>query len=117
MKGKKVLLVDDTLSIRISTRQELNHEWYDVITANDWKEALELVWQFKDELLCIITDNAMPNMTWIQLAKEVRKTWNHINIIMISWDDPEKLKWQESWINYFLKKPFDIDELLYAIKK
>lgn len=114
---KKILLADDYEPFRTSLSQELALEWYDVVTAEDWKDALNLVDRYRDELLCIILDNNMPNLTWIEVAKEIRKNLANILIIMISWDDKEKLQWMEAWIDYFFDKFINIDELLETIKK
>lgn len=114
---KKILLADDYEPFRTSLSQELTFEWYDVVTAEDWKEALDLVYRYRDELLCIILDNNMPHLTWIEVAKEIRKNLAHILIIMISCDDKENLQWREAWINYFFEKIFNFDELLETIKK
>lgn len=68
---RKVLLVDDSLSVRRLVGKMLERGGYEVQTANDGQEALELV-QLGAQFDAVITDLEMPRMNGYELVEAVR---------------------------------------------
>ncbi len=82
----KVLVVDDSGFYRKVVSELLKVHKYDVLTANDGNEALEVIKDLGNEIKLVITDYKMPNMDGIRLVQEIRKLYDHneLGIIGIS---------------------------------
>jgi two-component system response regulator HupR/HoxA len=66
----RVLLVDDELSIRLTTRALLEDDYY-VREAASGKEALRVLNERRFDVIC--TDYRMPGMTGVELLREAQK--------------------------------------------
>jgi PAS domain S-box-containing protein len=76
----KILAVDDDALVLLNTvamLEELGHEVYE---ASSGKAALNILRQHKVDL--VITDQAMPVMTGLQLAEEIEKEWPGMKLIL-----------------------------------
>ncbi len=67
-KGKKILVVDDEPCILHVLALKLQNAGYDVVTAADGEEALEL--SLSEDPHLIIADYQMPYMNGLQLCRE-----------------------------------------------
>ena len=67
--GGTILLVDDDESLLLSTGAALELLGYQLLTARDGIEAIEVFQQHRDAVRCVITDLTMPRMDgWETLA-------------------------------------------------
>lgn len=66
-----VLLVDDSLSVRKVVAQMLRKAGYQVVTAADGQEALELLEQ--QPFQAVVTDLEMPRLSGFELLEEIRR--------------------------------------------
>jgi len=78
----KILVVDDQASNRNILRQELTHRGYAVETANDGPEALGKVESSRPDLM--IVDYMMPNMSGLEVLKELRNREHDVPVVMIT---------------------------------
>ena len=67
MRNYSILLVDDDVHIRETVAKALQNEGYDVVTAANGKEALELIDQQKFDL--ILTDLVMEPIDGLGVLK------------------------------------------------
>ena len=91
---KTVLAVDDSSTMRMAVSLVLKNLDYDVITANDGRDALEKMRQ-SSRVNLIITDLNMPNMDGITFIKETRKMVRYDStpiLILTTESDNEKKK-------------------------
>jgi two-component system chemotaxis response regulator CheY len=117
--SKKVLVIDDSESIRALVSMMLENAGYEVDKAVDGNDALALL--DGRDLNLIITDLNMPNMDGITLIKKVRtmSKYGTLPIIMLttesqtSFKDQAKAAGATGWVC----KPFVIDKLLAVINK
>lgn len=118
MEQKKVLIVDDEIHIVHVVAIKLRNNGYEVISANNGSEALELACELKPDI--IVTDFQMPVMTGMELVEKLRENeqTKDIPVIMltarsfaISKEVQEKLN-----ISDCLSKPFSPRELLINIE-
>lgn len=72
-----------------------------------------------DEVSVMITDQAMPVMTGLELSEHVKKLYPNLPIILITAFTASKdtQRMERIGIGRFLAKPFRIDELLDAISE
>jgi CheY-like chemotaxis protein len=68
---KKVLIADDTATIRKIAARLLSSAGYDVVEAGDGREALNLVQKEHPDL--ILLDLLMPKMTGFDVLREIKK--------------------------------------------
>lgn len=111
----KILIVDDEKQITRALRASLQGHGFEVSTAVDGFEALEMFGQIKPDLL--ITDLSMPNMDGVELTKAVRR-FTDIPIIVLSVrdQDAQKVLALDSGADDYVTKPFSVIELLARVR-
>ncbi|MBF8807545.1 MAG: response regulator transcription factor [Enterococcus lacertideformus] len=112
---KKILVVDDEKPISDIVKFNLAKEGYDVYTAYDGEEALEKVSEVEPDL--ILLDLMLPKMDGLEVAREVRKTYD-MPIIMVTAKDSEidKVLGLELGADDYVTKPFSNRELVARVK-
>jgi two-component system alkaline phosphatase synthesis response regulator PhoP len=113
----KILVADDETHILHVVSMKLKNAGYDVITAMDGEEALELC---KAELpVLVITDFQMPRLTGLEFCKQLRACDETKNIpaIMLTARgfDIEPTEMIDAGIAAVLAKPFSPRELLEKV--
>ena len=81
MQSGRVLLVDDEESVRAATADMLATLGFEVATAVDATEALDLL---GDDIDLLVTDHLMPGMTGADLAREARRRRPDLRVLLIS---------------------------------
>lgn len=119
MPSKKILAVDDSISIRKSISFILGQEGYDVTEAEDGADGLKKA--TSDKYGLIITDINMPNMDGITFIKELRSTaeYKFTPIIVLTTENQDS-KMQEgraAGATGWIVKPFSSEKLLAVVKK
>ncbi len=112
-----ILIVDDEPNYLIILSELLRDEGFEVFTAPDGKEGMEIVREVDLDL--VITDMQMPGMNGLQLLDRIKEKNSHLPVIMITaFAEVEKAvaAMQAGAFNY-LAKPFSNDELLVNINK
>lgn len=113
-----ILVVEDNPDIRYFIKTELRGE-YNVITANDGADGLQLASQQIPDL--IISDLMMPHMDGLQLTQEVRSSelLNHIPIIMVTArsTQQDRITGVGAGVDVYLYKPFNSEELNLRVEK
>jgi two-component system sensor histidine kinase and response regulator WspE len=117
-KSKKILVVDDSATVREVERKLLSDSGYAVTTAEDGLDAWNTVKDEKFDL--IITDIDMPNMDGIEFLLQVREDHDlhDIPVIIVSYKDrkEDRLKGLNAGADYYLTKgSFQDQTLLDAI--
>lgn len=112
----KILLAEDEEKIRKLLQQILIYENYNVITAEDGEQALELFYQEHFDL--VILDWMMPKLNGLEVARIIKKELP-IKIIMLTAKNmPEdEVDALLSGIDDYLVKPFHAKLLLVRISK
>ena len=109
----KVLVVDDSKSTRRYICSLLVRHKYQIIEAQDGKEALKML-ENSPDISVIITDNEMPNMNGDELCSEIRRLYSNDEkaIIGISGSDSVGLSslFLKNGANDYLHKPFNSEE-------
>jgi CheY-like chemotaxis protein/two-component sensor histidine kinase len=106
-----VLAVDDDALVLMNTAAMLEDLGHTALEARSGKEALEMLEQNQVDL--VITDQAMPNMTGLQLAEAIRTKWPGTRIILAS--GYSELPPQTDLVVPRMSKPFDQRTLSQAI--
>lgn len=114
--SNKILFVEDEEDLTLIVADTLRGQGYAVITAADGIEGLE---KFKTEAAdIVVADVMMPKMDGFTMAKEIRKLSPTVPLLFLTAkstiDDVEK--GFEIGANDYLKKPFELRELIVRIK-
>jgi DNA-binding NtrC family response regulator len=115
---EKALVVDDEPDVLASTAQIMELMGYEVLTATNGKEALEIIAR-APEIDLLLTDVVMPGIDGYTLAKEARKLAPELVVIIVSGFPKEHLRQHQRELDKFsfLMKPFRIAEIARLIRR
>ncbi|WP_151710451.1 twitching motility response regulator PilG [Acinetobacter brisouii] len=117
-KNLKVMVIDDSKTIRRTAETLLQREGYDVVTAVDGFEALSKIAETNPDI--IFVDIMMPRLDGYQTCALIKNSqqYQNIPIIMLSSKDSlfDQAKGRIVGSDQYLTKPFSKDELIDAIR-
>jgi len=116
---RKILAVDDEKHIVRLVQVNLERAGYEVVTANDGKEALQKVQDENPDL--VVLDVMMPYMDGFEVLQNLRRNpaTREIPVIMLTAkaQDADVFKGWQSGVDCYLTKPFNPMELLSFVKR
>lgn len=117
--GKPLVLVaDDEEDIRVLVSFRLDRAGWEVVTAADGREALDLILERRPDIA--VLDVRMPKLTGIEVLEQVRAdaTVGETPVILLSAGVQEDsiAKGLEAGANEYMKKPFSPDELAARVE-
>ena len=116
---KKILVADDSASMRQLVSFTLTGAGYAVISASDGSEALSLARSVDFDM--VVTDLNMPKLDGVGLVKSIRQMekLRHTPVVMLTTENREGLRKEssEAGASEWLTKPFTPDTLLSTIRK
>lgn len=124
--SKKILIVDDSESLRIELKASLEQSNYSVIEAGSGAEGLKEA-KNNHDLCLIISDYNMLGMDGISMCKKIKEMpeFAKVPILMLTTESNPKLKelGKEAGIGAWVVKPFDrdkfknIEKIISALKQ
>src|SRR6056297_3035501 len=118
LAGLKVLLIDDSRTIRRSAETMLTREGCEVITATDGFEALALIHRHEPNL--IFVDIMMPRLDGYQTCAIIKNNerFRSVPVVMLTSKDGlfDKARGRIVGSDQYLTKPFTRDELLDTVR-
>ncbi len=112
-----VLLVEDEPMVRSVAERALTRHGYQVITADNGEEALDVLAR-GEPIDLLISDVVMPGMDGPTMVREARKSRPELKILFISGYAEEQLRKSIDIENVnFLPKPFSVTELAEAARR
>lgn len=112
----RILFVEDEADLTLIVADTLKSQGYDVVTAADGAEGLDKFRQNGADI--VIADVMMPKMDGFSLSRAIRKLSPSVPLLFLTAkstiDDVEE--GFESGANDYLKKPFELRELIVRIK-
>nr|WP_068889410.1 response regulator [Pedobacter panaciterrae] len=115
--AKLIHVVEDDEDIRFIVEYVLIEAGYEVVTSGTSKEFYKKIAVQHPEL--ILLDVMLPDGNGIDICRSLKtddKT-SHISIIIMSAHAAERAVLEEACANGFISKPFDLDDMLNAVKK
>jgi two-component system cell cycle sensor histidine kinase/response regulator CckA len=114
-----ILLVDDDESIRDLCRLLLERIGFDVLTASDGRNAVEVFCENRGKIRCIILDLTMPHMDGDETFRELIKIDPDIRVIMSSGYNEQEIAQKISGKGFsgFIQKPYSLSNLTDILKK
>lgn len=113
----RVLVVDDEATIRAILSDLLGHEGFDVSTASNGVEALELLAQRRIEI--VISDLKMPEMDGLTLLERVAAEYPHVVSLMITAFSTVEtaIEAMKRGAFDYVMKPFNLDTLIHTVQR
>ncbi|HJN75735.1 MAG TPA: sigma-54 dependent transcriptional regulator [Myxococcota bacterium] len=115
---RRVLVVDDEESLRHLLTVILRRGGYDVITATNGAEALEVL-ERESELSLVLCDVRMPKLDGLGFLERLGQRRRHVHTIMMSayGSNDLALEAMKKGAYDYINKPFKPDEILLTLKK
>ena len=115
--GACVLVVDDDKAVRNALKINLSKNGLEVLLATTAKEALQMLHRHPVELM--LTDVQMPGITGLQLLEQVRSTWPHIAVVVMTGYGSvrDAVDVMKTGASDYIIKPIQKDELLLIIER
>ncbi len=119
LQGLRVMVIDDSKTIRRTAETLLKREGAEVVTATDGFEALAKIADQHPQI--IFVDIMMPRLDGYQTCALIKnnQVFKHTPVIMLSSKDGlfDKARGRIVGSEQYLTKPFTREELLDAIRK
>ena len=117
-RGKKIMVVDDSATVRKLISGKLEKSGHDVICAVDGIDALDKIKEFVPDL--VLLDIMMPQMDGYQVCKFIRgnEATKNVPVVMISGKDGffDKVRGRMSGTTGYITKPFGPEALMKTIE-
>ncbi len=114
---KKILIADDDDNLRRVLEFQLDEAGYQVRTANDGAEALEI---FQSDVFdCVITDLRMPKLSGLEFLEKIKADDSEIPVIVITafGEVETAVTAMKAGAFDYVNKPFNRDEILLTIER
>lgn len=117
-KGKTILVVDDSPTVRKLISGKLEKSGHNVVCASDGVEALERIGEIMPDL--VLLDITMPRMDGYEVCKQIRSNpeAHNLPIVMISGKDGffDKVRGKMAGTSGYVTKPFGPETLMKALE-
>ena len=119
--GKKVLIVDDSRTIRQQVSFTLTKGGYEVVEAEDGVQGLAKLRAENGTIAMIISDVNMPNMDGLEMVENISKdaSIKKVPIVMLTTEGNGEMitRAKQAGAKGWLVKPFEPDQLIAAVNK
>ena len=116
--GKKVMIVDDSKTIRQQVSFTLSKGGYDVIEAEDGNDGLSKL-KANADIAMIISDVNMPNLNGLEMVEKIKAEGHSVPIVMLTTEGAADMieRAKAAGAKGWLVKPFKPDQLVAAVQK
>lgn len=116
MNKLRVLLVEDEQTLAMIIKDTLTDQGFDIVVGENGMEGLKLFYEIKPDIL--VADIMMPELDGFEMVNKIRQTDKTTPILFLSARSAIKdvVVGFELGANDYLKKPFNMQELIVRIK-
>jgi DNA-binding NarL/FixJ family response regulator len=118
LEQKQLMLVDDDPNLIVLVKDYLEFRGYDVLTAENGRQALELLQKTIPDL--IICDVMMPEMDGYTLVEHIREDprteWVPVLFLSAKGQSQDKVKGLTTGADVYMVKPFEPEELVAQVE-
>jgi CheY-like chemotaxis protein len=117
--GTKILVADDSPTVRHLIMKFLDGEGYEIVTTSDSANVVDLIDEINPDL--VISDIMMPGMDGYTFLRHIRKEKSRDSLPVIMMSTKKREIMQDLFVSYgitgYLQKPFEKEELVSLIEK
>lgn len=122
MPKQRVLVVDDEESLRFLLASELAAESFEVQTAGDGEEAIEMIRkkiEKSEKFDVVLLDIRMPKLDGWEVLKFIKSNVPETRVIMLTAyaDVKNAIEALRLGASDFVSKPYDLDDILTSINR
>ena len=116
--SKKILIVDDSKTIRQQVSFTLTKGGYQVIEAEDGRDGISKL-ESNSDIAMVISDVNMPNMDGLEMVETLRAQGSSVPVIMLTTEGAAELiqRAKAAGAKGWLVKPFQPEQLVAAVSK
>lgn len=113
---KRILIIEDDVSILSGLKDVLTFKSYEVLTAEDGEMGYAAAVEEKPDL--IILDIMIPKMDGFTLCRKLRAEGNSTPVLMLTakGEEPDKIQGLDIGADDYVTKPFSLPELLARVR-
>lgn len=114
-----ILLVDDEETVRVVAKRMLTRLGFDVITADDGREAVDIARERHDEIDCVILDFTMTHMDGVQTFRELRRVQSDMRVILASGYSEDEIadRFAGKGLSGVIQKPYSSDAIAAKLRE
>jgi two-component system response regulator MprA len=107
----RILVVEDDRAVREALRRALTLGGYEVQTAEDAEQAIEMVVQGLPD--AVVLDIGLPGIDGLEVCRRLRLLGNRVAILILTARDvvSDRIDGLDAGADDYLVKPFDVDEV------
>lgn len=118
MSNKQILIADDEVSLRFLLSETLGEEGYEIIEAEDGRQAVEQLQARPFDL--VILDYMMPELTGVEVCQWLRGSENPnrnspVILLTAKAQEKDRERAQEVGVSTYMIKPFSPIQLLDVV--
>jgi PAS domain S-box-containing protein len=116
---ERILVVDDEDQVREVCRMMLKSIGFEVTTACEGKEALDIMLDSPEPFNCVVLDLMMPQLDGQECFQEIRRRYRTLPVVMMSGFTEMEItrRFEGTVAPIFLQKPFLRDDLLSSVRQ
>lgn len=116
---KKVLVIDDERNIRELIEEILSESGYQVVTAKNGQEGIDIFIKERGQFDLAILDIIMPELDGKACFFEIKKVNPHIKVLLTSGFSKSNVKDEliKQGADAYISKPFNIDAFLKIVQR
>lgn len=113
-----VLVVDDDEMVRTGTQAVLQNAGFQVVTARDGHEALDVFGRFQNQIVCVVLGLTMPSLSGAEVLAELRRMAPGVRVILTSGYPAEAMMQRFAGQNVFgfVQKPDPLDAMITQLQ-
>ncbi|HRD65417.1 MAG TPA: response regulator [Candidatus Competibacter sp.] len=113
-----ILLVDDEESVRLMGNRMLERVGFEVLTAVDGREALEIYRERHDDIALVLLDLTMPDLDGEETFRELRRIDPQVQVVMSSGYTESEIapRFAGKRLSGFLQKPYTLNALTECLR-
>jgi DNA-binding response OmpR family regulator len=117
--GAKILVADDSPTVRHLIMKFLDGEGYELVTTSDSANVVDLIDEINPDL--VISDIMMPGMDGYTFLRHIRKEKKRESLPVIMMSTKKREVMEDLFVSYgisgYLQKPFEKEQLVALIEK